>query len=65
MIWRAQKPTQAGWYWYRKDQRQSQVLMQVKGSGAQTTAGWPDGRWDAVFSMPGEWSGPLERPVPQ
>jgi hypothetical protein len=64
MTWTIEQPIEPGWYWYRKDEEQSQVLMQLRGIGEQTTAEWPEGRWESVFSMPGEWSGPLERPMP-
>ena len=61
MTWTIEKPTKPGWYWYRKNEEQSQVLMQMQGIGEQTTAVGPNGRWESVFNMPGEWSGPLER----
>ena len=64
MTWTTVKPTQPGWYWYRRGKAQNEVLMHVQGVGEQMTALWPDGRWDAVFSvsLSGEWSGRLERP---
>jgi hypothetical protein len=60
LTWTIEKPTAPGWYWHRKDEQQSQVLMQVQGVGEHTTAVGPKGQWDPVFSMSGEWSGPLE-----
>lgn len=39
--------------------------MRVQGIGEQTTAVWPEGRWESVFNLAGEWSGPFERPVAQ
>ena len=62
MNWSRDKPPKPGWYWYRRDEAQSPVLMRVEGSGKKTTAVSPDGRWESVFNMAGEWSGPLEPP---
>jgi hypothetical protein len=38
MTWTILKPTKPGWYWYRKNEEQSQVLMHVQGIGEPTTA---------------------------
>jgi len=60
MTWTLEKPTKPGWYWYRTDEKQNQ-LMDIRKLEEQMTAGWPSGRSEPVDSMPGEWSGPLER----
>lgn len=60
--WTADKPTAPGWYWYRRDQDQNEVLMRVQGRGVQTTAVWPDLQSESVFKVPGEWSGPVNLP---
>lgn len=57
MTWTILKPTQPGWYWYRKNEEQSQVLMHVQGDWRADDRVWPEGRWESVFHMPGEWSG--------
>ena len=61
MTWTIEKPTRPGWYWYRKDENGNQLLVDVRNIEAQLTAEWPNGLSEFIASMPGEWSGPLER----
>ncbi len=56
MIWTTDKPTVPSRYWYRENQKASGVLMRVEGMGEQTSAVTPDGRWESVSNMDGEWS---------
>jgi hypothetical protein len=57
------KADEQGWYWYRKDKKQNQLLMDAREIGEQTTAWWPSGRSD--INIPGERARALARPVPQ
>jgi hypothetical protein len=63
MHWTADKPTRPGWYWFRKDQNNNQLLVDVRKIEEQMTAAWSNGLSDVIDSLRGEWSGPLERTV--
>ena len=61
MKWSSDKPTTAGWYWYRTTKAQGKVLVHVRGTGKWTTAILPKGRWQSIFLLPGEWAGLVKK----
>jgi hypothetical protein len=61
MTWTIEKPTRPGWYWYRKNEKDTHLLLDVRKIEGQLTATWPNGLSEFIDRMPGEWSGPLER----
>ena len=63
MTWTIEKPTRPGWYWYRKDEKDIQLLVDVRKIEEHLTAAWPNSLTEFIDSMPGEWAGPLERSV--
>ena len=63
MTWTTEKPTRPGWYWYRKGEKDVQLLMDVRKIEGQLTAHWSNGVSEVIDHMCGEWSGPLARGV--
>ena len=58
--WTTQKPTQAGWYWYRgRSHEEEPLIVQVDHAGQFQ---WPDGGFQEVTLTKGEWAGPIEPP---
>jgi hypothetical protein len=58
--WTTQKPTQAGWYWYRGQAHEEEpFIVQVDRAGQFQ---WPDGGFQEVTLAKGEWAGPIEPP---
>ncbi len=60
LVWTEDKPTQAGWYWYRGGESDDQpFIVEVDESGCFQ---WPDGGYQEAALTKGEWAGPIERP---
>ena len=58
--WTKQKPTHAGWYWYRGQTHEEEpLIVQVDHAGQFQ---WPDGGFQEVTLTKGEWAGPIDLP---
>ncbi len=58
--WTKNKPTEAGWYWYRgQTHEEDPFIVQVDEVGQFQ---WPDGAFQEVTLTKGEWAGPIEEP---
>jgi hypothetical protein len=66
--WSHEKPTVAGWYWYRgpllSDPDDEPIVVKVYDVDKLFYAGtWPDGRTSVRVELAfGEWCGPIEPP---
>jgi hypothetical protein len=66
--WTHDKPTVAGWYWYRgpllSDPDDEPIVVKVYDVGKLFYAGpWPDGRTSVRLDLAfGEWAGPIKPP---
>lgn len=66
MTWTTDAPTRAGWYWWRDDEFEPDVLYVKEGKGELVV----DSEWSEEFDTPVEnwgegrsqWAGPLEVP---
>jgi hypothetical protein len=64
MKWTIEKPTEAGWYWYKGplSDDQPKVIL-VYDVGRILYAGpWPDGKTIRMERASGEWAGPFKPP---
>jgi hypothetical protein len=58
--WTTEKPTTAGWYWFRGLAHEADpFIVQVDEAGQFQ---WPDGGFQEVTLAKGEWAGPIEEP---
>ena len=63
MNWTTMPPTAPGWHWFRTVRGdQTPTLLWVCEFAGNLNAVWPDGRYEPVMTMAGEWHGPVERP---
>ncbi len=63
MNWTTMPPTTPGWHWFRTvNGNQTPTLLWVCEFAGNLNALWPDGRYEPVMTMAGEWHGPVERP---
>ncbi len=61
LTWTEQRPTQAGWYWFRGQAHEADpFIVQVDEAGQFQ---WPDGGYQEVMLAKGEWAGPIEEPT--
>lgn len=62
--WTTEKPTVAGWYWYKNHITQAVDVVLVRRAGCNypLEACDADGRWDTVTNWHGQWSGPILPP---
>jgi len=59
--WTKEKPTSAGWYWFRGPAHEADpFIVQVDEVGQFQ---WPDGGFQEVTLAKGEWAGPIEEPA--
>lgn len=60
LTWTEQKPTAAGWYWFRGQAHEADpFIVEVDQSGQFQ---WPDGGYQEVSLAKGEWAGPIDEP---
>ncbi len=58
--WTFNKPTVAGWYWFRGEAHEADpFIVQVDEVGQFQ---WPDGGYQEVKLAKGEWAGPIQLP---
>jgi hypothetical protein len=58
--WTINKPTVAGWYWFRGLAHEADpFVVQVDDIGQFQ---WPDGGFQEVTLAKGEWAGPIQLP---
>ena len=58
--WSKDKPTAAGWYWFRGPAHEADsFIVQVDEVGQFQ---WPDGGFQEVTLAKGEWAGPIQQP---
>lgn len=58
--WTPNKPTTAGWYWFRGEAHEAEpFIVQVDEVGQFQ---WPDGGFQEVKLAKGEWAGPIQLP---
>ena len=59
-VWSDEKPATPGWYWHRGTYRAPfPIIVEVDEAGYFQ---WPDGSFDDVKVIGGEWAGPLAPP---
>ena len=58
--WTDEKPNQAGWYWWRGMEEDTEPLVVFVDAVGYFQ--WPDGMWQEVGLTKGEWAGPIEPP---
>ena len=58
--WTKEKPTVAGWYWFRGPAHEADsFIVQIDEVGQFQ---WPDGGFQEVTLTKGEWAGPIQQP---
>jgi hypothetical protein len=58
--WSNDKPTRAGWYWFRGQAHEADPFIVLVDEAGQFQ--WPDGGFQEVPLAKGEWAGPIEEP---
>lgn len=58
--WTVEKPSQAGWYWFRGEAGETEPFIVLVDEAGQFQ--WPDGAFQEVALAHGEWAGPIEEP---
>jgi hypothetical protein len=58
--WTTQKPTAAGWYWFRGESHEADPFIVLVDEAGQFQ--WPDGGFQEVSLAKGEWAGPIPEP---
>jgi len=58
--WNNDKPTRAGWYWFRGQAHEADAFIVLVDEAGQFQ--WPDGGFQEVLLAKGEWAGPIEEP---
>ena len=61
MKWTREKPTKAGWWWYKDDITAARPLWCTRAK-RQITAHWHNGATDSVNDLDGQWS---DQPIPE
>jgi hypothetical protein len=60
LTWTKAQPTEAGWYWYRGEAHEADPFIVLVDELGQFQ--WPDGGFQEVTFVKGEWAGPIEPP---
>ena len=60
LIWTDDKPKQAGWYWWRGIEEDTEPLIVFVDAVGYFQ--WPDGMSQEVGLTKGEWAGPIQLP---
>ncbi len=60
LAWSNQKPTKAGWYWFRGQLGEADPFIVYVDEVGQFQ--WPDGGFQEVSLAKGQWAGPIEEP---
>lgn len=70
MTWTTTRPTQPGWYWWRRYKGKRSYEVEVRNGrgvlrGNQFLEVWWNGEMVAKFDQPvrGEWAGPIPEPT--
>jgi hypothetical protein len=58
--WTTEKPSQAGWYWFRGQLGEGEAFIVYVDEVGQFQ--WPDGGFQEVSLAKGQWAGPIEAP---
>lgn len=62
MKWTTERPTKAGFYWYREGEADNFPVVVNVAPEHDFAGPWDDGSETRLSHMNGEWSGPLEPP---
>lgn len=58
--WTMETPSRAGWYWFRGEAGETEPFIVLVDDAGQFQ--WPDGGFQEVTLVHGEWAGPIEEP---
>ena len=58
LIWTKKQPTEAGWYWFRKDENHCMEPIHVRIGIRELEC-----KWGYIDMQSGEWAGPIASPL--